>query len=150
MLRILAVLLPLAGLATAYSFTASAQSLPLDMVERIAAAADEGRRHQASLGDIIDDGQDIHGEGVNVAARLEALAQPVVICLSKNVHEIVHKKTDFQFHDLGEQKVKNTVLHAVDITLEGITQRKLSKSQQIKRSDPWKKYLAAHERRQKS
>ena len=54
-----------------------------------------------------------------------------------------HKKTDFLFHDLGEQKVKNTVLHAVDVTLDGMTQRKLSKTQQIKRSDPWKKYLAA-------
>ncbi len=46
-------------------------------------------------------------EGVNVAARLEALAQPGGVCLSKNVHEIVNKKTDFQFHDLGEQTVKN-------------------------------------------
>ena len=96
-----------------------------------------------NMGDVVIEGENLYGEGVNVAARLEALAQPGGICLSKNVHEIVHKKTDFQFHDLGEQKVKNTVLHAVDITLEGITQRKLSKSQQIKRSDPWKKYLAA-------
>jgi hypothetical protein len=58
-------------------------------------------------------------EGVNVAARLEALAQPGGVCLSKNVLEIVNKKTDFQFHDLGEQTVKNTVLHAVDVTLNG-------------------------------
>ena len=96
-----------------------------------------------NMGDVVIEGENLYGEGVNVAARLEALAQPGGICLSKNVHEIVHKKTDFLFHDLGEQKVKNTVLHAVDVTLDGMTQRKLSKTQQIKRSDPWKKYLAA-------
>ncbi len=94
-------------------------------------------------GDVVIEGDNLYGEGVNVAARLEALAQPGGICLSKNVHEIVNKKTDFQFHDLGEQKVKNTVVHAVDVTLDGTTQRKLSKSQQIKQTDPWKKYLVA-------
>ena len=74
MLRILAVLLTLAVLSTAYSFTASAQSLPLDMVERIAAAADEGRRHQASLGDIIDERRQIANrqlETVVVSAIVE-------------------------------------------------------------------------------
>ncbi len=96
-----------------------------------------------NMGDVVIEGDNLYGEGVNVAARLEALAQPGGICLSKNVHEIVNKKTDFQFHDLGEQKVKNTVVHAVDVTLDGTTQRKLSKSQQIKQTDPWKKYLVA-------
>ena len=46
----------------------------------------------------------------------------------KNVHEIVNKKTDFQFHDLGEQTVKNTIVHAVDVTLDGTSQRKLPES----------------------
>ena len=54
---------------------------------------------------VIED-DNLYGEGVNVAARLEALAQSGGICLSKNVHEIVNKKTGFEFHDLGEQKVK--------------------------------------------
>ncbi len=79
-----------------------------------------------NFGDVVIEGDNLYGDGVNVAARLEALAQPGGICLSKNVHEIVNKKTDFQFHDLGEQKVKNTVLHAVDVTLDGTSQRKIS------------------------
>jgi len=79
-----------------------------------------------NMGDVVIEGDNLYGEGVNVAARLEALAQPGGVCLSKNVHEIVNKKTDFQFHDLGEQTVKNTVVHAVDVTLDGTSQRKLT------------------------
>ena len=80
-----------------------------------------------NMGDVVIEGDNLYGEGVNVAARLEALAQPGGVCLAKNVHEIVNKKTDFQFHDLGEQTVKNTVVHAVDVTLDGTSKRKLSK-----------------------
>jgi adenylate cyclase len=78
-----------------------------------------------NMGDVVIEGDNLYGEGVNVAARLEALAQPGGVCLAKNVHEIVNKKTDFLFHDLGEQTVKNTVVHAVDVTLNGTSQRKL-------------------------
>ena len=81
-----------------------------------------------NMGDVVIEGDNLYGEGVNVAARLEALAQPGGVCLAKNVHEIVNKKTDFQFHDLGEQTVKNTVVHAVDVTLDGTCQRKLQES----------------------
>jgi TolB-like protein/class 3 adenylate cyclase len=95
-----------------------------------------------NMGDVVIEGENLYGEGVNVAARLEALAQPGGVCLSKNVHEIVNKKTDFQFHDLGEQKVKNTVLHAVDVKLDGTTQRKLTQTQKISQTAPWKKYSA--------
>ena len=70
-----------------------------------------------NMGDVVIEGDNLYGDGVNVAARLEALAQPGGICLSKNVHEIVNKKTDFQFNDLGEQKVKDTLLHAVDVVI---------------------------------
>ena len=81
-----------------------------------------------NMGDVAIEGDNLYGEGVNVASRLEALAQPGGVCLSKNVHEIVNKKTNFQFHDLGEQTVKNTVVHAVDVTLDGTSQRKLPES----------------------
>jgi len=81
-----------------------------------------------NMGDVVIEGDNLYGEGVNIAARLEALAQPGGVCLSKNVHEIVNKKTNFQFHDLGEQTVKNTVVHAVDVTLDGTSQRKLPES----------------------
>ena len=81
-----------------------------------------------NMGDVVIEGDNLYGEGVNVASRLEALAQPGGVCLSKNVHEIVNKKTNFQFHDIGEQTVKNTVVHAVDVTLDGTSQRKLPES----------------------
>ena len=95
-----------------------------------------------NMGDVVIEGDNLYGEGVNVAARLEALAQPGGICLSKNVHEIVYNKTNFDFHDLGEQKVKNTKVHAVDVTLDGTKKRKLSQAQQVKNISPWKKYFA--------
>jgi adenylate cyclase len=60
-----------------------------------------------NLGDIIRDGRDIYGDGVNVAARLEALAEPGGICVSRVVRDQVRDKLDFSFEDLGEQQVKN-------------------------------------------
>ena len=55
---------------------------------------------------IIEDG-DIFGDGVNIAARLEALAEPGGICLSAAAHEQVRDRLDLAFDDLGEQQVKN-------------------------------------------
>jgi len=60
-----------------------------------------------NLGDIIADEGDIYGDGVNVAARLEALAEPGGLCLSGTVREHVGDKLPFAFDDLGEQSVKN-------------------------------------------
>jgi adenylate cyclase len=60
-----------------------------------------------NLGDIIIDEGDIYGDGVNVAARLEALAEPGGICLSGAAHEQVRDKLDLAFEDRGEQGVKN-------------------------------------------
>jgi TolB-like protein/class 3 adenylate cyclase len=60
-----------------------------------------------NLGDIIIDEGDIYGDGVNVAARLEALAEPGGICLGGSAHEQVRDKLDLAFEDLGEQQVKN-------------------------------------------
>jgi len=60
-----------------------------------------------NLGDIIKDGRDIYGDGVNVAARLEALAEPGGICVSRVVRDQVRDKLDFAFDDRGEQRVKN-------------------------------------------
>src|SRR5690348_4209546 len=62
-----------------------------------------------NLGDIIKDGRDIHGDGVNVAARLEALAEPGGICVSRVVRDQVRDKLAFSFEDMGEQQVKNIV-----------------------------------------
>ena len=60
-----------------------------------------------NLGDIIIDEHDIYGDGVNVAARLEALAEPGGIFVSRVVRDQVRDKLDFGFEDLGEQQVKN-------------------------------------------
>jgi TolB-like protein/class 3 adenylate cyclase len=60
-----------------------------------------------NLGDVLAEGEDIFGDGVNIAARLEALAQPGGICVSRVVRDQVRDKLDFAFEDLGEQQVKN-------------------------------------------
>src|SRR5262249_3106425 len=60
-----------------------------------------------NLGDIIIDDGDIFGDGVNIAARLEGLAEPGGICVSARVHEDVADKVDAGFQDIGEPPLKN-------------------------------------------
>jgi adenylate cyclase len=60
-----------------------------------------------NLGDVIDDAGHIYGDGVNIAARIEALAEPGGICVSGKVYEEVHRKLDFGFADLGEHELHN-------------------------------------------
>src|SRR5712664_901828 len=81
-----------------------------EMAERNAGVPEERRiqfRIGINLGDIIKDGRDIHGDGVNIAARLEALAEPGGICVSRVVRDQVRDKLAFSFEDMGEQQVKN-------------------------------------------
>jgi adenylate cyclase len=60
-----------------------------------------------NLGDILIEGDDILGDGVNVAARLESIAEPGGICISSSVYDQVRGKVAVQFADLGEQRLKN-------------------------------------------
>jgi class 3 adenylate cyclase/pimeloyl-ACP methyl ester carboxylesterase len=60
-----------------------------------------------NIGDIIFDDSDIHGDGVNIAARLEALAEPGGICIADGVHQVSRNQVDAAFRDFGIQKVKN-------------------------------------------
>ncbi len=61
------------------------------------------------LGDVIVEGDDIYGDGVNIAARLEALSEAGSICISDDVYRQVRGKIDANFNDLGAQHVKNIV-----------------------------------------
>ena len=60
-----------------------------------------------NLGDVIVDGDDLYGDGVNLAARLEGLAEPGGICISQTVYQHVHQRLPLAYHDMGEQQVKN-------------------------------------------
>jgi TolB-like protein/class 3 adenylate cyclase len=60
-----------------------------------------------NLGDVIIEGDDMYGDGVNIAARLEALAEPGGICISAKVHDEVRGKIEAVFEDMGEQALKN-------------------------------------------
>src|ERR1700732_3445132 len=60
-----------------------------------------------NLGDVIAEGDDLYGDGVNIAARIEALADAGGVFVSKTVHDHVRDRLPFAFEDLGEQQVKN-------------------------------------------
>src|SRR5215472_16731718 len=80
------------------------------MIDREAGMPEDHRirfRVGINLGDVIVDGDDIFGDGVNVAARLEALAEPGGICISRTVRDHIRDKLAYAFEDLGEQSVKN-------------------------------------------
>jgi adenylate cyclase len=82
------------------------------MADRNADLPDEKRiafRIGINLGDVIAEPDDIYGDGVNVAARLEALAEPGGICISRVVHDQIRDKLGYPFEDLGEQSIKNIV-----------------------------------------
>jgi class 3 adenylate cyclase len=83
-----------------------------EMAQRNAAAPDDNRiefRIGVHQGDIVVEDDDIFGDGVNVAARLEGLAEPGGICVSARVQEDVAGRLDLTFDDLGEQRLKNIV-----------------------------------------
>ena len=60
-----------------------------------------------NIGDIIIDGDDIFGDGVNIAARLETLCEPGGLCISRAANDQIRDKLSLSFADLGEQTVKN-------------------------------------------
>jgi adenylate cyclase len=78
-----------------------------------------------NVGDIVDDGGDVHGEGVNIAARLEALAKPGGICVSGDVYNQVRNRIDAEFRDMGEKEIKH-VSQPIRVYAIGVAQRSVS------------------------
>ncbi len=78
-----------------------------------------------NMGDVVKKEGNLFGDGVNIAARLEALAQSNGISISKSVYDLVVPKTKMTFNDLGVQKVKQNEFHAFDILLDPSQKRTL-------------------------
>ena len=81
-----------------------------------------------NLGDVIVDGDNIFGDGINIAARLQALAKPGTICISQTVYEQVKNKLNFRYHPLGSHRVKNIAeplrAYAVEVAATARRQRR--------------------------
>jgi len=100
----------LAEFASVVDAVRCAAEWQLAMTDRAAAIPEERRirfRIGINLGDVIVEDDGIFGDGVNVAARLEALAEPGGICISRTVRDQIRDKLAYAFEDLGEQNVKN-------------------------------------------
>ena len=96
--------------ASAVDAVRNAIGIQAEMAKRNADQAEDHRiafRIGVNVGDVIIDGEDIHGDGVNVAARLEGLCEPGGVYVSGTVHDYVEGKLEAAFDDLGEQAVKN-------------------------------------------
>lgn len=111
-----------------------AVSLQRGLSERNANVAEEQRvqvRIGINLGEVIIDGDDRYGDGVNIASRLEQLADPGGIWVSAKVAHEVEKKLAFGFEAMGEQKVKNIAepVQAYRVKLEGVPERARVKRQ---------------------
>src|SRR6266699_2201532 len=100
----------LAEFASVVDAVRCAAEVQRGMIDREPEATEDRRirfRIGVNLGDVIAEGGDIFGDGVNVAARLEALAEPGGICVSGVVRDQIRDKLPYPFEDRGEQSVKN-------------------------------------------
>jgi adenylate cyclase len=130
------------GLLAEFSSVVDAVRCALDvqrgMAERNAGVPQEKRiefRVGINVGDIMIDRGDIFGDGVNVAARLEGLAEPGGICVSGRVQDDVSGKLDIPFEDAGEQQLKNIgrPVRVYRVLLDGPKARSLSRFAALKR-----------------
>jgi adenylate cyclase len=100
----------LVDFASVVDAVACAVTIQRKMLERNAAISEDKRlvlRIGINVGDIIVDGNDIFGDGVNIAARLESICEPGGLCISEIARDQVRDKLPLTFADLGEQQVKN-------------------------------------------
>jgi adenylate cyclase len=93
-----------------------------------------------NLGDVMVDGEQIYGDGVNVAARLESLADPGGICISRTVHENIRNKLPLNYEDLGEQAVKNIAepVRVFRVMLDGGTTRTTTRATERSLRKHWR------------
>src|SRR5512134_3280594 len=108
-----------------------AVSLQRGLAERNANVSDDRRvqvRIGINLGEVIVEGDDCYGEGVNVAARLEQIADPGGICVSGKVAREVEKKLAFGFESMGPQQVKNIAepVQAFRVRLDGAPVKRMA------------------------
>ncbi len=101
------LLVEFSSVVDAVAFSAQVQN---EMAERNTAIPKAKKivfRIGINLGDVVIEGDDIHGDGVNVASRLEALSKPGGMCISDAVHDQVRDRLDLDFEDSGKREVKN-------------------------------------------
>jgi class 3 adenylate cyclase len=99
-----------AEFSSAVNAVRCAAEIQRGMIDRNADTPEDKRiscRIGVNLGDVIIEEDDIYGDGVNIAARLEALAEPGGICISRTVREHVGDRLPYPFEDMGDQRVKN-------------------------------------------
>jgi TolB-like protein/cytochrome c-type biogenesis protein CcmH/NrfG len=99
-----------------------------------------------NVGDVIAEPEDIFGDGVNIAARLEGLAEPNGICISRAVHEQIRDKLPYRFDDLGAQLVKNIArpLRVFALRPEAIAALPISDTTPAELPEPSAGVIAAH------
>jgi TolB-like protein len=100
----------LAEFASVVNAVKCAVAIQSAMAERNAAIEPERRmqfRIGINIGDIVYDEASIHGDGINVAARLESIAEPGGICISSKVYEEINGRIDLSYQDIGERQLKN-------------------------------------------
>jgi adenylate cyclase len=102
------------GVLVEFASAVNAVACAVELQKRMASANDglPGERCIVlrigiNLGDVVVDGSDLYGDGVNIAARLQAMAEPSGIYVSQTVRDHVKNKVELQFEDLGEQTVRN-------------------------------------------